>query len=59
MSEQSPEGDMELLMPEEEITKDFQKLFKEKKTDIVSKLAKKYKVSETVLTLRLIDLNLV
>lgn len=58
MSDNTSE-DLDVQMPEEAITRDFQKLFDEKDAEIVEKLAKKYNVSETALTLRLIDLSLV
>ncbi|HDZ61982.1 MAG TPA: hypothetical protein ENH40_02400 [Nitrospirae bacterium] len=59
MPENQTENSFERKMPEDSITKDFQELFDAKDADIVSKLAVKYNVSETALTLRLIDLNLV
>ena len=59
MPEEQTENSFEYRMPEDKITKDFEELFEAKDADIVSKLAIKYNVSETALTLRLIDLSLV
>ncbi|GBE39717.1 MAG TPA: hypothetical protein ENG95_02400 [Nitrospirae bacterium] len=59
MADESPAEDLDIIMPEEAVTRDFQKLFDEKDADLVTELAKKYNVSETVMTLRLIDLSLV
>ncbi len=59
MPEEQTENSFEYKMPEDKIIKDFEELFEAKDADIVSKLAIKYNVSETALTLRLIDLSLV
>jgi Zn-dependent peptidase ImmA (M78 family) len=47
-----------LLMPEDLITKDFKKLFEKDSDEIISKLAKRYEVSQPALTYRLKNMGL-